>query len=97
MNALERIHAAAGGRALEVLYNSEQIAWARTIDLVIGYVEVTPNNTREAVDTAYEALERENVLREHDLWNVVLIVLVIGEPLAAAQCARKIERDLTSC
>lgn len=95
MIGLERIRTAAEGRELEVLFDAEQVAWARTIDLVIGYVEVTPESETRVVDAAYEALERENVLREHDLWNVVLIVSVTGEPIAAAQCARRIERDLT--
>jgi hypothetical protein len=95
VNPLERIRAAATGREVEVLCATERLAWGRTVDLVIGSVDVTPEGRREEVDAAYDALENENVLREHELWNVVLIVFVSGEPLAAAQCARGIERDLT--
>lgn len=95
MSALERIKVAATGREVEVLCEGDRFAWARTIDLVIGCVEATPEDAERRIDATYDDLERHNVLRDHELWNVVLIVFVTGDQIEAAQCARRVERDLT--
>lgn len=95
MKVLEQIRTAATGREVDVLCEGDRFAWARTIDLVIGCIEVTPDTAERAIDAAYDELERQNVLREHELWNVVLIVFITGDQIKAAQCARRIEHDLT--
>lgn len=94
MATTEKLRTLSGGRECEPLLEAEGIAWGRTGDLVVGVVEVAAQDVSERMKRAYDLLDEAGVLRPHELWSVVLVVIIAGTQPEAAAAARNIERDL---
>ena len=90
----DRLRTMAGSRECEALAEGPAIAWGRAGDLVVGVVEVNIDRAQERITEAYDLLDESGALLPHELWSVVLVVIILGERGEASSLARQVERDL---
>lgn len=94
MATTDKLRGLSGGRECETLFEGEEIAWGRTGDLVVGVVQAAAQDVNDRMTLAYDLLDEAQVLRPHELWSVVLVVIIAGTQAEAAAAARNVERDL---
>ncbi|HEX3696804.1 MAG TPA: hypothetical protein VH374_15605 [Polyangia bacterium] len=93
--ALEDLKTGVAPQTCDILVDTPDRAWVRVRDLVVGLVRTWPDDADQEMRAAYDALDGTATLRDDELWNVVLVVALHGDPSTAIGHVDRINRDLS--